>query len=96
MAESPEDPLTRGLVEGREDAYAALYDRFGSSLFHVARAALWSREEAEDAVQEVFLGLVRARKSLSAVRNLRAYLFAALHHALRQRAAFRQRQRTGD
>src|SRR5262245_48110544 len=93
MGEPETDPLILGLAEGRDDAYAALYDRFGTALFRVARAMLGSREEAEDAVQEVFLGLVRSRHTLSGVQNLRAYLFAALHHASAQRLAGRPRAR---
>jgi RNA polymerase sigma-70 factor (ECF subfamily) len=93
MGEPTGDPLTTGLAHGREDAFAALYDRFGPALYRVARLITGSREEAEDAVQEVFVGLVRARRSLAAVANLRAYLFAALRRAAARRAADRGRLR---
>lgn len=93
MAEPAGDPLLTGLAQGREDAYAALYDRHGAALFRVARVLLGSREEAEDAVQDVFVGLVRARRSLPRVDNIRAYLFASLRRAAAQRAAARQRVR---
>jgi RNA polymerase sigma-70 factor (ECF subfamily) len=73
--------LIRGLIEGRDDAFAALYDRYAPALYRVAWAWLRSRPDAEDAVQEVFLGLVRSRAPLGKVENLRAYLFAALRHA---------------
>jgi RNA polymerase sigma-70 factor (ECF subfamily) len=59
---------------------AALYDRFGPPLYRLAWTMLGSRQDAEDAVQEVFLGLVRSRTTLQRVENLRAYLFAALRH----------------
>jgi RNA polymerase sigma-70 factor (ECF subfamily) len=75
------DPLIRGLSEGREEAFTALYDRVGPVLFRVAYARLGSRADAEDAVQEVFVGLVRARRKLAEVEDLRAYLFAALRRA---------------
>jgi RNA polymerase sigma-70 factor (ECF subfamily) len=93
MLEPAGDPLTSRLARGREDAFAALYDRFGASLFRVARLLLGSREEAEDAVQEVFVGLVRARRTLAGVENIRAYLFAALRRAAARRAACRKRER---
>jgi RNA polymerase sigma-70 factor (ECF subfamily) len=93
MAEPVGDPLISGLAQGREGAYASLYDRFGPPLYRVAYALLGSCEEAEDAVQEVFVGLVRARQSLPGVKNLRAYLFAALRRAAAQRALVRQRAR---
>jgi RNA polymerase sigma-70 factor, ECF subfamily len=93
MAEPAHDPLGADLAEGKESAFAAVYDRFGASLFRTAAALLHSREDAEDAVQEVFVGLVRARHTLARVENLRAYLFAALRHAVGRRAAARERER---
>lgn len=95
MTESTEDPLLAGIAAGQDDAFAALYARDGAALFRVAVALLRSRADAEDAVQEVFVGLAQARSSLSAVENLRAYLFTTLRHATakiatRRRAARRQ------
>src|SRR5689334_17127555 len=84
------DPLLTGLAEGRDEAFAALYDRHGRSLYRVAWALLRSRQDAEDAVQEVFLGLVRSRSNLGHVGNLRAYLFSALRHAAARLAARRK------
>jgi RNA polymerase sigma-70 factor (ECF subfamily) len=89
MGDPAGDPLVEGLVAGREDAFAALYDRFGPALFRVACTLLGSRPDAEDAVQEVFVGLVRARRSLARVTDLRAYLFAALRHAAARLASHR-------
>ena len=81
MHDQAEERLRAGLAAGREDAFAALYDRYGRSLYRVAWALLRSRPDAEDAVQEVFLGLARSRGTLAQVENLRAYLFSALRHA---------------
>ena len=81
MAEPGGDPLLEGLAAGREDAVAALYERFGGQLFRVACVLADSPHDAEDAVQEVFVGVVRARKTLGRVKNMRAYLFAALRRA---------------
>jgi RNA polymerase sigma-70 factor (ECF subfamily) len=87
------DPLIAGLVAGRDDAFAALFDRFGPSLLRVAHALLSSRHDAEDVVQEVFVGVVRARATLGSVENLRAYLFASLRRAALKRAARRGKER---
>jgi RNA polymerase sigma-70 factor (ECF subfamily) len=87
------DPLTQGLAEGREEAFAALYDRFGTALFRVACALLPARADAEDAVQEVFVSLVRSRHALGRVENLRAYLFAALRFAALRIATARKQER---
>jgi len=88
MTEGPPDDLLDGLVAGQECAFAAIYDRHGAAMLRVAAAIAGSREEAEDAVQDVFVGLVRAGERLRAVQNLRAYLFASV-----RRAALRRRRR---
>jgi len=87
MQDQADTALLAGLVEGRADAFAALFDRYGRTLHRVAWTLLRSRQDAEDAVQEVFLGLYRSRASLRRVESLRAYLFAALRHAAARLAA---------
>jgi RNA polymerase sigma-70 factor (ECF subfamily) len=93
MHERVSDPLLVGLAEGDDQAFAELYDRFGRSLFRVAWSLLRSRPDAEDAVQDVFLGLVRSRHTLGRIENLRAYLFGALRHAAARRAARKETSR---
>lgn len=88
-----DDPLLAGLVAGREDALAAAYDLFAQRLVAAAWGMLGSREEAEDAVQEVFLNLVRSRSALADVENLQGYLFTALRHAAMRRWNGRKRER---
>jgi RNA polymerase sigma-70 factor, ECF subfamily len=63
------------------EAVAGLYDQLGSALYRTARLLLGRNDLAEDAVQEAFLGLVRARVVLADLQNAKAYLFAALRHA---------------
>jgi RNA polymerase sigma-70 factor (ECF subfamily) len=82
MHDEAEDRLRAGLAAGRDDAFAALYDCYGRSLYRVAWTMLRSRHDAEDAVQEVFLGIARSYANLDCVKNLRAYLFSALRHAV--------------
>lgn len=77
-----EDPLARSLAEGRPEAIGAIYDRFGSTLFRVAVSLVGSRTDAEDAVQEVFVGLLRSRARNPQIESLRAYLFTSLRHAV--------------
>jgi RNA polymerase sigma-70 factor (ECF subfamily) len=92
MADPPGDPLLPGLAAGREEAFASLYAREGGALFRVAFALLGARADAEDAVQEVFVGLARARP-LASVQNLRAYLFTSLRHTAARIAARRRADR---
>src|SRR5436309_7611920 len=90
MHDDAEERLRAGLVEGRHDAFAALYDRYARPLHRVACTLLRSRQDAEDAVQEVFLGVVRSRSSLARVESLPAYLFSALRHAVARLSARRK------
>jgi RNA polymerase sigma-70 factor (ECF subfamily) len=64
MAASPEDQrvdltLMRAVSTGERAAVARLYDRFGSLVYRMAYQILPTRDEAEDAVQEVFIRLWR-------------------------------------
>ena len=91
MERPDDDPLLVGLAAGDNRAFGVLYDRFGGRLYRVAMSMLYRREDAEDAVQEVFVALVRSRHRLSAIRDLEAYLFAALRRAAARCAARRAR-----
>lgn len=51
--------LMQGVSRGDKAAIAQLYDRFGSLVFRMSVQALPAREEAEDAVQEIFVRLWR-------------------------------------
>jgi len=92
MTNAGNDPLLRGLAAGDERAFAALYDQFGARLYRTAYGILGRREDAEDAVQEVFTALVRSRKALAGVNDLTAYLFSALRRAAARCAERRKRE----
>lgn len=51
--------LMRGVASGDKAAVARLYDRFGSLVYRMAYQALPNRDDAEEAVQEVFVRLWR-------------------------------------
>jgi RNA polymerase sigma-70 factor, ECF subfamily len=93
MTPSPANPTVQDLADGKPEAYAALYDGLGRRMLRVAATMLNSRTEAEDAVQDVFVSLVRARQKLALVRDLEAYVFAALRHAIGQRAVRQKTER---
>jgi RNA polymerase sigma-70 factor (ECF subfamily) len=83
-----------GPLEPGDDAVAALYDRFGPALYRTARTLLGGSHLAEDAVQETFVGLVRARVAPTDLENAKAYLFAALRHAAAKLHARQARERS--
>ena len=86
------DPLLADLAAGRAEAFEELYDRFGRRLYRAAWGVLGNPEEAEDAVQEVFVSVVRSRERLAEVRDLTAYLFASLRRVAGRLATRRARQ----
>lgn len=87
MSAPDERALAQGLARGDEAAFAAAYDRFAPGLYRSAVTLLGSAADAEDAVQDVFVALVRSGPRLSGVLNLPAYLFTALRHAAGRRLA---------
>jgi RNA polymerase sigma-70 factor (ECF subfamily) len=91
VADAPQR-LQRNLAEGDPAAYGRAYEQFAPPLYRAAARMLGSAADAEDAVQEVFVGLVRARERLYAVADLKAYLFAALRHAAWRLVQRRRRQ----
>ncbi len=91
--ESPGDnALLAGLAAGDERAFAALYDRFAGPMYRSALAMLHRPEDAEDALQDVFVSIVRSRRQMTGVNDLRAYLFTALRRAAGRVGERRSRQ----
>lgn len=90
MPQPDVNQLLPGLAAGKPEAFAALVDQLGDRLYRAARQLVDTPADADDAVQETFAAIVRARQSLSAVRDLDAYLFTTL-----RRAAARCRDRQG-
>ncbi|GIX01267.1 MAG: DNA-directed RNA polymerase sigma-70 factor [Thermogutta sp.] len=81
--------------DGDPTALAELYDRFAGRLYRVAFRMLGEHALAEDAVQEVFLGVLKVRHRLGTLEDLSAYLFCCLRRAAARLQAVRHRdQRT--
>ncbi len=60
IADLPSDRLVALTAKRDEQAFAELYDRYGRRAYALAYRVLGSRDLAEDAVQEAFLGLWRS------------------------------------
>jgi RNA polymerase sigma-70 factor (ECF subfamily) len=88
MSESAGEPMK----DDQNRQFAALYDEYGLLLFRVGHALLGSRADAEDAVQSVFLSLIRSHKKLIGIADMRAYLLAALRHAAARIASCRLKE----
>lgn len=61
-------------IAGEEAALSALVDRYSATLYRVAFSVLRNAADAEDAVQEAFLRVLRHRASLHEVRDCRVWL----------------------
>src|SRR5436305_847616 len=83
MGGAPDDDWLARLAAGDAAAFARLYDAFAPALFRTACRLLGQAADAEDAVQDVFASVARARArlpaELEAVRAARpsAWSFAA-------------------
>jgi RNA polymerase sigma-70 factor (ECF subfamily) len=69
------------LAAGDLEALGAVYDLVADDLFGLALWRTGSREDAADAVQEVFIRLARSGRAVAGARRPRAYLLAMAHRA---------------
>src|ERR1700678_4429835 len=73
--ESPTSAVNDKARQRAEDnAVAALVDQYAAALYRVAYSVLRNQADAEDAVQETFLRVLRHRDSLGEVRDHRVWL----------------------
>jgi RNA polymerase sigma-70 factor (ECF subfamily) len=55
-----DEDLVRGTLNGDEDAFSGLYDRYRQPVFSTAYRIIQNFEEAQDATQEIFVKLYRS------------------------------------
>src|SRR5262249_39620159 len=74
--------LIQAVQRGDADAWRSVIDRYQGRLVSFARRMLATPADAEDLVQETFLGLMRSLRGYDPERSLETYLFAILRHKL--------------
>lgn len=94
-ADSSDDLLLDAVQDGDACAWRELIERYEGRLLSFATRRLSDRTEAEDTVQETFLGLIRSLPNFDRRRSLETYLFAILRNKLtdhfrKRRAGTRQ------
>lgn len=99
MNQDRERWIARGLTEGKEDAWRALYEAYSRPVWrYVARRMLPDSGDVADVVQETFLAAARGARQFDAARGSLAnwlYGIARNHVALHFRRQYR-RQPEGD
>jgi RNA polymerase sigma-70 factor (ECF subfamily) len=61
-------------ASAQEEALEALVDQYATTLYRVAFSVLRNQSDAEDAVQEAFLRVLRHRETLGEIRDHRVWL----------------------
>jgi RNA polymerase sigma-70 factor (ECF subfamily) len=74
MEIAPSDVDDEARQRDQEEALAALVDQYASTLYRVAFSVLRNTADAEDAVQEAFVRVLRHRDTLGEVRDHRVWL----------------------
>src|SRR5829696_903575 len=76
-----DDQLVRLFRAGNEDAFRVIHDRYRTRLFAYARQMLaGSRQDAEDALQDVFVRAYSALRANDRDVSLRAWLYRVAHN----------------
>ena len=71
----------RNRAETGEDVLERIYDDHAGPMFRYAMSLLGSSDDAEDAVQDVFVRIAREQKRLARILDVRAYLLTAVRNA---------------
>jgi RNA polymerase sigma-70 factor (ECF subfamily) len=86
-APDPDTDLLERLRAGDERAFAELVDRWSPAMLSIARAFVSTRQAAEDAVQDAWLGVVRGLPRFEGRSSLRTWAFTILVNQARTRGA---------
>lgn len=82
---SNDQQLWRGLREGNELAFTAIFDRYHRTLYNYGSKLAADSALIEDAVQEVFIDVWRMRASLSEdILSIKFYLYRSLRRRIQR------------
>ncbi len=80
--ESADHFLVEQIRSGVEPAWRQLIDRYSGRLLAFARARTGALSDAEDLVQDTFVGFLQSVEHFDAARSLETYLFTILRYKL--------------
>lgn len=76
--EDDDQAVVEALRRGDEKAFATLIERYHSSLLRLAMSYVATKEEAEDAVQETWLGVLKGIDRFEGRSSLKTWIFRIL------------------
>lgn len=85
--------LQARLAQGDQAAFAELYDAYADRVSHYLSVRLYSRDDADDVLQETFCRLARVRHKLAKVDDLDAYVITIARNEAARLAAANARRR---
>ena len=88
--------IRSGLLAGNPAALELIWTHHADALFTVLLGILFSRHDAEDALQEVFLRIARKNRAVASARNLKGYLLRMARNAAIDQINRIRRTRTRD
>lgn len=83
--------LVAAHLDGDRAAFAAMYDRYGTTLYDTATAMTRNRDDAADITQDVFVVAAERMSQLRDPTRLKPWLFAILRNEVYRRTGRRQR-----
>src|SRR5438552_2405483 len=84
--------LIRAIRNGDQRAWHQLIERYSGRLLAFARSRLRGAGEAEDCLQEAFLGFLTSLKHYDETRSLETYFFAIMRYKIGEALGKKQRQ----
>ena len=95
METNPADNQLRAALAGNDPAAVELiWNRYAGDLLAFLRAVLCSGHDAEDALQAVFVRIVRKRHRLAGARRLDAYVYRIARNEASRLLGRRQKEQT--
>ena len=70
---------------GSQDAFCRIFERYRADLLRLALSLLRDKSSGEDVVQDVFLHLIRVRRTFRLTGSLKAYLATCVANRARNR-----------
>jgi len=90
-ASSPDSALLARLLQGDETAFSELVDRYGGSLFRLARTFVPSRAVADEVVQEAWVAIIAGLPTFERRSSLRTWIFRIVANRAKTRGVRERR-----